>query len=109
MYWIISKLLSELNKHFETKDLGNASYYLGIQIEQEDGSFNLHQSTEIKQMLEEFGMQDSKPACTPMEAGYLKISEEKKLPNNSLYRKAIGKLLYLATVSRPDIMAVVGM
>ena len=30
---LISKLLSELNKHFETKDLGNASYYLEIQIE----------------------------------------------------------------------------
>ena len=44
-------------------------------------------------MLEEFGMQDLKPACTPMEAGYLKISEEKKLTNNSLYHKAIGKLL----------------
>src|SRR5207244_1852615 len=58
---IIKTLQSRMNNHFETKDLGNASYYLGIQIERkDDGSFRLHQTNKISQMLQDFGMQDAK-------------------------------------------------
>lgn len=49
-------------------------------------------------------MQDCKPARTPMETGFLATDvESPRMPNNIQYRQVIGSLLYLATVSRPDI------
>lgn len=43
-----------------------------------------------------------------MEPGYIKSeSNENVLPNNTKYRQAIGALLYIATISRPDITAAV--
>ncbi|XP_040203616.1 secreted RxLR effector protein 161-like [Rana temporaria] len=43
-----------------------------------------------------------------MEPGYQKSNEaENLLPNNDTYHRAIGKLLYVATVTRPDIAAAV--
>lgn len=48
---------------------------------------------------------ESKPTATPMETNFLNsgMDDSTKLQNNSQYRKAIGSLLYIATVSRPDI------
>lgn len=55
-------------------------------------------------------MKDAKPAATPMETSYLSNGEEESDPllDNTLFRQAIGSLLYIATVSRPDIAAAVG-
>ena len=45
-----------------------------------------------------------------MEPGYINIqSDEKLLHNNHKYRKATEVLLYLATISRPDISAAVNL
>lgn len=101
----------ELNKYFKTKDLGEVSHYLGIQIErEEDGSFLLNQRSKISRMLEDYGLTDSKPTMTPMETNFLSsmTDDSKKLTNNKLYRQAVGSLLYIATVSRPDIAASIG-
>lgn len=55
-------------------------------------------------------MQDAKATSTPMEADYLKHqTEENLLPNNIEYHKAVGGLLYIATTTRPDISAAVGL
>ena len=54
-------------------------------------------------------MNDAKGASTPMEAGYLKLEGEYDLlPDNELYRQAVGALLYVATTTRPDIAAAIG-
>lgn len=107
---ITKRVGQELNKFFQMKDLGDVANYLGVQIEREgNSSFLLNQKNKIIQMLEEHEMLDSKPAATPMETGFLTSEEDsQKLPNNTKYRQAMGSLLYLATVSRPDIAAAVG-
>lgn len=103
---------SQLEKFFEIKDLGDVSHYLGLQIElDKDGSILLSQKSKIEKLLEEYGLLEPKPASTPMETCFQNSSTNNsvQLPNNTLYRKAIGSLLYLATVSRPDIALSVGL
>ncbi|XP_073507724.1 alpha-1,3-mannosyl-glycoprotein 4-beta-N-acetylglucosaminyltransferase C isoform X1 [Phyllobates terribilis] len=102
-------ILKILKQHLEIKDLGNVKQYLGIQVErEEDGSFLLNQNHMIQDITEKFGLKDAKTVKSPMETNYLKEmnSEKNILPNNEEYRTAIGK--YLATVTRPDISAAVG-
>jgi len=91
-------------------NLGDVSYYLGIQIEREaDGSFLLSQSTKIAAILDQFGMNDTKGASTPMDTAYPKLEGEYDLlPDNELYRKAVGAMLYVATTTRPDIATAIG-
>lgn len=54
---------------------------------------------------------EPKPAATPMEISFLSAgtTESVELPNNTLYRKAIRSLIYIATVSRPDIAVAVSL
>uniref|UniRef100_A0A5S6QRU0 Reverse transcriptase Ty1/copia-type domain-containing protein n=1 Tax=Trichuris muris TaxID=70415 RepID=A0A5S6QRU0_TRIMR len=105
------KVGRQLDKFFRTKDLGDVTNYLGIQIEREgDGSFLLHQQRKIDLMLEQHGMLDCKPAATPMEVGSLSMNEESAaMEDNAQYRQVVGSLLYIATVSRPDITMAVGL
>ena len=107
----VTKEISEkLNSYFEIKDLGDVAYYLGIKIDRDDeGSFLLSQELKISQMLEEYGLSQFKPVKTPMETGFLAADPDKspKLENNHQYRQAIGSLMYLATVTRPDIAVAV--
>lgn len=101
----------QLDYYFNTKDLGGVAHYLGINVEREsDGSFLIHQRQKVIQMLKEYGMADCRPASTPMETGFpaMNAEDSPQLPNNNKYRQAIGSLLYLATVSRPDIALAVG-
>ena len=99
-----------INKHFTMNDLGEVSYYLGIQIEREaNGSFLLSQSAKIAAMLDQFGMNNIKGVSTPMDTAYPKLKGEYDLlPDNELYRKAVGAMLYIATTTRPDIAAAIG-
>lgn len=104
------KVSRELQNYFDIKDLGDVSHYLGIQVErQANGSFLLNQKAKITKLLEDHGLLESKPVATPMETGFLSAgtTESAELPNNTLYRKAIGSLLYIATVSRLDIAVAV--
>ncbi|KAM4795736.1 uncharacterized protein WCC33_000817 [Rhinophrynus dorsalis] len=102
----IAKLTAVLNQHFETKDLGDVTYYLGINIQREkDGSFLLNQKSKTDAIFQHFGMTEAKEANTPINTAYLKFEEEDLLPTNDQYRQALGALLYIATTTRPDIAA----
>jgi hypothetical protein len=94
--------------------------YVGLDIEitrghsQAGSSVRINQSGYIGKVLEQFSMTNCKPRYTPMEEG-LKLglgrpntSETGEPPqaepvDQSLYRQAVGSLLYIALGSRPDI------
>ncbi|KRX50952.1 Retrovirus-related Pol polyprotein from transposon TNT 1-94 [Trichinella murrelli] len=80
----------QLNKYIEVKDLGEVSYYLGIQIERKlDGTFLIHQKNKIMQLLESCSMQEAKPVAIPMETNYLSSLDEPSpaLPDNQIQIK----------------------
>ncbi|RDX81316.1 hypothetical protein CR513_38037, partial [Mucuna pruriens] len=60
-----------LTKNFEMKDLGEASFVLGIQIlrDRSQGIIRLSQENYISKVLERFDMKDSKPRDTLIAKG----------------------------------------
>ena len=67
----INKAKMELQNEFEMKDLGELKYFLGMQVTRDRKSRRMHLSQEgyINETLNRFGMQNSKPASTPIATG----------------------------------------
>ena len=109
---IFEKLKDDLSREFQMKDLGKLHYCLGIEFKQdsESKSIFMTQKKYIEDVLQRFGMQDSKTVTTPLD-GSVKLSKEmepksaeeiekmRKVP----YQSLIGSLMYLAVSTRPDI------
>ena len=57
-----------LSKHFEMKDMGDASYVLGIEITRDrpSGTLGLSQKAYISKILERFNMQSCSPDKAPI-------------------------------------------
>ncbi|KAK6148043.1 hypothetical protein DH2020_018955 [Rehmannia glutinosa] len=93
-----------LSKKFEMKDLGEASFVLGIQIKQCQEGIYISQSKYTKELLKKFDIEEGRTVSTPM-ATNVKIDKDEKgkSVDESKYRGMIGSLLYL-TASRPDIL-----
>ena len=69
----------------------------------------IHQQKYIKELLEKFGMDSSKPIDTPISPSTkLVMDDGSPSVEEKLYRGMIGSLLYLTT-SRPDIVFSVGL
>lgn len=101
-----------LGTKFEVKDLGVASFFLGMEIEQRDGEIVLSQRRYTKEILEQFGMAEAAPAASPLEPGFQwgRSGEgEEPFADGSEYRSVVGALLYLANNTRPDLAHAVGM
>ncbi|XP_014499242.1 uncharacterized protein LOC106760301 [Vigna radiata var. radiata] len=84
--------------------MGELTYFLGLQIKQnEEGTF-ISQTKYCKEILKKFEMYKSKEASTSMGTScYLDKDESGKEVNQTKYRGMIGSLLYL-TASRLDIL-----
>ena len=98
----------EMTKEFEMTDIGFMSYYLGIEVKQEDHRILISQEGYAKEVLKKFKMDDSNTVSTPMECG-IKLSnhEEGEKVDPTLFKSLVGSLRYL-TCTRPDILYAVG-
>lgn len=95
----------KLKAQFSMKDLGDVKQCIGMSISRnrKTGVILLDQEKYINMMLERFGMSECKPVRTPIEVNekFEKNSEDRDI--DIPYREAVGCLIYLAHVSRPDI------
>ncbi|KAK8948501.1 hypothetical protein KSP39_PZI005632 [Platanthera zijinensis] len=107
-----------LSKNFEMKDLGEASFVMGIQIHRDRsrGILGLSQKAYIDKVLNKYGMKGCSPGETPISKGDklsllqcpkndLQVEQMKDIP----YASAVGSLMYAQVCTRPDIAFVVGM
>ena len=107
-----------LSSNFEMKDMGEASYVLGVKILRDRSKclLGLSQETYIKKMLQRYHMYDYKPMDTPIERNSSlsldmcpKSLEEKEQMSKVPYSSAIGSLMYAMMCKRPNICYDVGL
>ncbi|KAL0745479.1 hypothetical protein Bca101_102027 [Brassica carinata] len=96
-----------LKSMFEIKDLGEMKYFLGIEICRSKEGLFMSQRKYTLDLLKGAGAYGGKTARMPMEDGYKvpregEIEDSKPYQDPKLYRKLVGKLIYL-TITRPDI------
>lgn len=108
----IDTVLDQLSNCFEVKIIEEANYFVGIEIKRDlkQGKMFLKQSSYIKDIIKRFAMEDANPVSMPEDQhSNLAAMEDSKLVDNSVpYRQAVGSLMFLATVTRPDISHAVG-
>ncbi|CAL1357650.1 unnamed protein product [Linum trigynum] len=99
----ISHLKEGLQKAYKIKDLGDLSYFLGLEVSRTKEGILLSQRKYIVDLLSEHNMEDCKPVNTPMEYN-LRLSREsgEKVRDGPQYRSIVGSLIYLSA-TRPDI------
>ncbi|KAL0416521.1 UNVERIFIED_CONTAM: Retrovirus-related Pol polyprotein from transposon RE2 [Sesamum latifolium] len=92
-----------LHSLFTIKDLGDARYFLGLEIARNSDGMYVAQTKYVQDIVRDTGMMNAKCTSTPFPLG-LKLSENcgALLPNPEQYRRLVGRLLYLG-FTRSDI------
>ena len=107
-----------LSKSFEMKDMGEASYVIGIKIHRDRtrGILGLSQETYINKVLERFQMNDCSLSVAPIIKGdRFNLNQcprnelEREEMHNIPYASTVGSLMYAQVCTRPDITFVIGM
>lgn len=108
---IISGNNHEAIKHFKTylsncfkmKDLGPLKYFLGLEVARNPTGVFLCQRKYTLDIIAETGLLGAKPAGFPIEQNHkLGLAQGKELTDPEVYRRLVGRLIYLA-VTRPDL------
>ena len=109
-----------LSDHFKMKDLGLAEYLLGVETRRRSGGgYFLVQEKYAQEVVKKFGMGEAKVASTPFEHGSeTGLAETGKSAGegnptgmaNIPYRSVVGRLMYLAVRTGPNLpMAVLAL
>ena len=115
-------LMNEINGffslNFDMKDLGYASYVLGIEIHRDrcKGALGLSQKAYIEKVLKRYNMHKCSGTTAPVVKGdkfgqfqsprnQLEIDQMRTIP----YASAVGSLMYAQVCTRPDLAFITGM
>lgn len=99
----INKVKGFLNQKFTIKDLGNAKYFLGLELARSEDGLFVNQRKYAMDLLQDAGMLGCKPTSTPFPKSCKLNEEDGELSEDpQAYRRLIGRLLYLGFI-RPDL------
>lgn len=101
---LVKEFSKVMQGEFEMGLMGELNYFVGLQIKKLDEGTVVCQTKYCRELLQRFGMEDSKSINTPMPTNRnLEKDEHGKNVDVKKYRGMIGSLLYLIA-SRLDIM-----
>lgn len=99
----VLSVISDMQSTFALKDLGELSYFLGIQVTKTADGIHLCQPKYIADLLVKHNMDKSSPCATPMATSHsLTKNSGTPIDNDSQYRSIIGALQYV-TLTRLEI------
>lgn len=101
---VLESVIEHLSNAFKIT-IGDSSMFVGMQIERDRKrkSIFVHQSAYVKRVLNKFRMSDAKPGCIPSDPHSVLCPMSKEEIKNESVPCAVGSLMFLAIVSRPDI------
>ena len=101
---LVSQFVTRLAQRFSLKDLGNLSYFLGVEVVPYPSGILLSQRRYIQELLARTHMEQAKPVLTtlPTNSSSLTLSSGSPLSNPTEYRTVVGSLQYLS-LTRPDV------
>jgi len=101
---VLSQFVSSLAKRFSRKDLGDLSYFLGVEVISHKHGLLLSQRRYITDLLTRLHMHEAKPVLTPLPSSASAISLKlgSLIPDPTIYREVVGSLQYLS-LTRPDV------
>jgi histone deacetylase 1/2 len=100
----VSQFVTRLAQRFSLKDLGNLSYFLGVEVVPHPSGILLSQRRYIQELLARTHMEQAKPVLTPLptNSSSLSLSSGSPLSNPTEYRTVVGSLQYLS-LTRSDV------
>jgi len=101
---LIKVFKEQMMATFEMTDLGEMTFFLGMEIQQSKNEFFIGQEKYAKEVLREFKMEECKPVDTPLAQNENFCPEGGvKMVDEGFYRSLIGCLMYL-TATKLDII-----
>lgn len=97
-------IIQHLKKEFRAKDLGVASRYIGTSIHYFPDGVLMHQKADIEDFLKKAKYYNATPLKTPFnEHSFAEIANSEPI-DQTVFRSAIGSLMWYALCTRPDIL-----
>ncbi|KAH9667053.1 hypothetical protein KPL70_020885 [Citrus sinensis] len=101
----ISKLQNLLHSTFHMKDLGQLTYFLGLEVHHRTQGIFLNQHKYIQGLIQLAGLMDTNSVDTPTELNVkYRRDEGELLQDPTLYRKLVGSLIYLTITAQTSLM-----
>jgi len=100
---LITKLQTKLHATFRMKDLGQLTYFLGLEVHHRSNGIFLNQQKYIQDLIKLAGLAGTTSVDTPMEVNVKYMKDEGDLlPNPIFHQHLVGSLIYVIT-TRLDI------
>jgi hypothetical protein len=101
---VINEVKTFLCQSFNMKGMCEADVILNIKLIKGENRITLTQSHDVEKVLSHFGYKDNKPSPTPYDLS-LVLRKNKRIGSDQLrYSQMIRSLMYLASVTRPNIL-----
>ena len=106
---LLSDVKAMLNQRFKMSDLGELTWFLGMEFEREPECIAVNQRMYLTNVLTKHGMGECKPASTPCAEKEIFDDDDDEMAQvpNEVYRSIVGSLVYAMTCTRPDLCWIV--
>lgn len=99
---VLFTILNDLKQNFDIKILKFNSF-IGMEINKTEDCISINQKQYVETIIDKFNLLDAKSISTPADVNVHLSKNTSNVPINFPYREAVGALLFLTCVSRPDI------
>ncbi|CDO75026.1 hypothetical protein BN946_scf184640.g1 [Trametes cinnabarina] len=102
---LVEKMKAKFMEKWECRDLGEPKEFLRMRIQRSGSTIRIDQCAYLEKVLQRCGMQNAKPAPTPLPAGYHPMPDTGTADPTlrSRFQTVIGSLLYIMLGTQPDI------